>query len=32
MKDLTVTKALSEEDYNELLQRAVAVLPWTHNG
>ena len=26
MKDLTVTKPFSEEDYNELLQQAVAVI------
>ncbi len=26
MKDLTVTRPFSEEDYNELLQQAVAVL------
>ena len=31
MKDLTVTRPFSEEDYNELLQQAVAVLPWGHN-
>ena len=31
MKDLTVMKSFSEEDYNELLQQAVAVLPWSHN-
>ena len=31
MKDLTVTRPFSEEDYNELLQHAVAVLPWSHN-
>ena len=31
MKDFTVTKQFSEEDYNELLQQAVAVLPWGHN-
>ena len=26
MKDLTVTRPFSEEDYNELLQQAVAVI------
>ena len=26
MKDLTITKPFSEEDYNELLQQAVAVI------
>ena len=26
LKDLTVTRPFSEEDYNELLQQAVAVL------
>ncbi len=26
MKDLTVTRPFSEEDYNELLQQAVAVM------
>ena len=26
MKDLTVTRSFSEEDYNELLQQAVAVI------
>ena len=31
MKDLTVTRPFSEEDYNELLKQAVAVLPWSHN-
>ena len=31
MKDLTVTRPFGEEDYNELLQQAVAVLPWSHN-
>ncbi len=31
MKDLTVSRPFSEEDYNELLQQAVAVLPWSHN-
>ena len=31
MKDLTVTRPFSEEEYNELLQQAVAVLPWSCN-
>ncbi len=31
MKDLTITRPFSEDDYNELLQQAVAVLPWSHN-
>jgi hypothetical protein len=31
MKDLTVTRPFCEEEYNELLQQAVAVLPWSCN-
>ena len=31
MKDLTVTSPLCEDEYNELLRQAVAVLPWSHN-
>lgn len=31
MKDLSVAKAFSEEDYDELVQQAVAVLPLSHN-
>ena len=31
MKDLTVSRPFNEEDYNELLRQAVAVLPWSHN-
>ena len=30
MKDLTVTRPFNEEDYNELLQQAVAVIETSH--
>ena len=31
MKDLTVSRPFNENEYNELLRQAVAVLPWSHN-
>jgi len=31
MKDLTVSRPFNEDEYNELLRQAVAVLPWSHN-
>ena len=31
MNDLTVTRPFSEEEYNELLQQVVAVLPCSYN-
>ena len=31
MKDLTILGPFNEDEYNELLRQAVAVLPWGHN-
>lgn len=31
MNDLIHTNTFDEEEYNEILQQAVAVLPWSHN-